>query len=113
MTARISPPDLKRVSAGFESLESFVANCVEMPSQQRPVMCRTRGFRSATISTEEADVMSISSAIDVNTNSNSVWVLFVLEDLKEHFETTANSEALNVVTTAISGLERALSPEPK
>jgi hypothetical protein len=44
-------------------------------------------------------------------NSNSVWVLFVMEDLREHFVKTRNTEALAVVEESIQKLELVLLTE--
>lgn len=39
---------------------------------------------------------------------NSVWVLFVLEDMREHFKKTHNGAALQVIENAIKALESVL-----
>jgi hypothetical protein len=44
-------------------------------------------------------------------NSNSVWVLFVMEYLREHFVKTRNTEALAVVEESIQKLELVLLTE--
>jgi len=43
-----------------------------------------------------------------NPASNSVWVLFVMEDLRQHFLSTRNREASVAVEDTIQKLERFL-----
>lgn len=45
-----------------------------------------------------------------NPPSGSIWVLFVLEDLRQHFVSTPDTEASAVIEDAIQKLEQILMP---